>query len=377
MYQILKMEGRAKRGRLSTVHGVVETPVFMNVGTAAAIKGAVSTEDLEGIGTQVELSNTYHLHVRPGDDVVKQMGGLHRFMSWDKPILTDSGGFQVFSLAGLRKIKEEGVYFNSHIDGHKIFMGPEESMRIQSNLASTIAMAFDECAPSKAERSYVQASVERTTRWLERCKREMRRMNGLEDTINKEQLLFGINQGAVYADIRIEHAKRIRELDLDGYAVGGLAVGETHQEMYHILDETVPYLPVDKPTYLMGVGTPANILEGVERGVDFFDCVYPSRNGRHGHLYTNHGKINLFNAKYELDERPIEEGCGCPACKRYSRAYIRHLLKAKEMLGMRLCVLHNLYFYNTMMTEIRDALDLGRFASYKKEKLERMTGELA
>ncbi len=377
MYQILKMEGRAKRGRLSTVHGVVETPVFMNVGTAAAIKGAVSTEDLEGIGTQVELSNTYHLHVRPGDDVVKQMGGLHRFMSWDRPILTDSGGFQVFSLAGLRKIKEEGVYFNSHIDGHKIFMGPEESMRIQSNLASTIAMAFDECAPSKAERSYVQASVERTTRWLERCKREMRRMNGLEDTINKEQLLFGINQGAVYADIRIEHAKRIRELDLDGYAVGGLAVGETHQEMYHILDETVPYLPVDKPTYLMGVGTPANILEGVERGVDFFDCVYPSRNGRHGHLYTNHGKINLFNAKYELDERPIEEGCGCPACKRYSRAYIRHLLKAKEMLGMRLCVLHNLYFYNTMMTEIRDALDLGRFASYKKEKLERMTGELA
>ena len=377
MYQILKMEGRAKRGRLSTVHGVVETPVFMNVGTAAAIKGAVSTEDLEGIGTQVELSNTYHLHVRPGDDVVKQMGGLQRFMSWDRPILTDSGGFQVFSLAGLRKIKEEGVYFNSHIDGHKIFMGPEESMRIQSNLASTIAMAFDECAPSKAERSYVQASVERTTRWLERCKREMRRMNGLEDTINKEQLLFGINQGAVYADIRIEHAKRIRELDLDGYAVGGLAVGETHQEMYHILDETVPYLPVDKPTYLMGVGTPANILEGVERGVDFFDCVYPSRNGRHGHLYTNHGKINLFNAKYELDERPIEEGCGCPACKRYSRAYIRHLLKAKEMLGMRLCVLHNLYFYNTMMTEIRDALDLGRFASYKKEKLERMTGELA
>lgn len=377
MYQILKMEGRAKRGRLSTVHGVVETPVFMNVGTAAAIKGAVSTEDLGGIGTQVELSNTYHLHVRPGDDVVKQMGGLHRFMSWDKPILTDSGGFQVFSLAGLRKIKEEGVYFNSHIDGHKIFMGPEESMRIQSNLASTIAMAFDECPPSKAERSYVQASVERTTRWLERCKREMRRMNGLEDTINKEQLLFGINQGAVYADIRIEHAKRIRELDLDGYAVGGLAVGETHQEMYHILDETVPYLPVDKPTYLMGVGTPANILEGVERGVDFFDCVYPSRNGRHGHLYTNYGKINLFNAKYELDERPIEEGCGCPACKRYSRAYIRHLLKAKEMLGMRLCVLHNLYFYNTMMTEIRDALDLGRFASYKKEKLERMTGELS
>lgn len=372
MYQILKMEGRAKRGRLSTVHGVVETPVFMNVGTVAAIKGAVSTEDLEGIGTQVELSNTYHLHVRPGDHVVKQMGGLHRFMSWNKPILTDSGGFQVFSLAGLRKIREEGVYFNSHIDGRKIFMGPEESMQIQSNLASTIAMAFDECAPSRAERAYVQASVERTTRWLERCKREMQRLNQLEETINKKQLLFGINQGAVYADIRIEHARRIRELELDGYAVGGLAVGETHEEMYYILDETIPCLPVDKPTYLMGVGTPANILEGVERGVDFFDCVYPSRNGRHGHLYTNHGKINLFNARYELDGRPIEEGCGCPACKRYSRAYIRHLLKAREMLGMRLCVLHNLYFYNTMMTEIRDALDQGRFAAYKKEKLERM-----
>lgn len=369
MYQILKMEGRAKRGRLSTVHGVIETPVFMNVGTVAAIKGAVSTEDLEGIGTQVELSNTYHLHVRPGDLVVKQMGGLHRFMSWNKPILTDSGGFQVFSLAGLRKIKEEGVYFNSHIDGRRIFMGPEESMRIQSNLASTIAMAFDECAPSRAERSYVQASVERTTRWLERCRREMRRLNGLEDTINREQLLFGINQGAVYEDIRVEHARRIREMDLDGYAVGGLAVGETHQEMYHILEEVVPQLPTDKPTYLMGVGTPANILEGVERGVDFFDCVYPSRNGRHGHLYTGQGKINLFNAKYELDERPIEEGCGCPACRRYSRAYIRHLLKAREMLGMRLCVLHNLYFYNTMMAEIRDALDQGRFAAYKREKL--------
>ena len=372
MYKILKMEGRAKRGQLSTVHGVIQTPVFMNVGTVAAIKGAVSTEDLEGIGTQVELSNTYHLHVRPGDRVVKQMGGLHRFMSWNKPILTDSGGFQVFSLAGLRKIKEEGVYFNSHIDGHKIFMGPEESMQIQSNLASTIAMAFDECAPSKADRGYVQASVERTTRWLERCKREMQRLNQLEDTINRDQLLFGINQGAVYEDIRIEHAKRIRELELDGYAVGGLAVGESHEEMYHILDEVVPYLPTDKPTYLMGVGTPANILEGVERGVDFFDCVYPSRNGRHGHLYTNQGKINLFNAKYELDQRPIEEGCGCPACRRYSRGYIRHLLKAGERLGMRLCVLHNLYFYNTMMTEIRDALDEGRFAAYKREKLDRM-----
>lgn len=372
MYRILKQEGRAKRAEFTTVHGVIQTPVFMNVGTAAAIKGAVSTEDLEQIKTQVELSNTYHLHVRPGDRVVKQLGGLHRFMSWQKPILTDSGGFQVFSLAGLRKIKEEGVYFNSHIDGRKIFMGPEESMQIQSNLASTIAMAFDECAPSRADRRYVQASVERTTRWLERCRREMARLNSLEDTINRDQLLFGINQGAVYDDIRIEHAKRISELDLDGYAVGGLAVGETHEEMYHILEEVVPFLPQDKPTYLMGVGTPANILEGVERGIDFFDCVYPTRNGRHGHLYTNHGRINLFNAKYELDDRPIEEGCGCPACRRYSRAYIRHLLKAKEMLGMRLCVLHNLYFYNTMMEEIRDTLDNGCFAEYKKRKLEGM-----
>ncbi len=372
MYKLLKTEGRAKRGELHTVHGVIQTPVFMNVGTVAAIKGAVATSDLEQIKTQVELSNTYHLHVRPGDRVIKQLGGLHKFMSWDKPILTDSGGFQVFSLAGLRKIKEEGVYFNSHIDGRKIFMGPEESMQIQSNLGSTIAMAFDECAPSKADRKYVQASVERTTRWLERCKREMARLNSLEDTINPKQMLFGINQGAIFDDIRIEHAKIIREMDLDGYAVGGLAVGESHEEMYHILDEVVPYLPKEKPTYLMGVGTPANILEGVERGVDFFDCVYPTRNGRHGHLYTNHGKINLFNAKYELDDRPIEEGCQCPVCKRYSRAYIRHLLKAKEMLGMRLCVLHNLYFYNTMMEEIRDALDAGNFGAYKKQKLENM-----
>ncbi len=372
MYKVIKMEGRAKRGELTTVHGTVQTPVFMNVGTVAAIKGAVSTEDLEGIKCQVELSNTYHLHVRTGDKLIKQFGGLHKFMSWNKPILTDSGGFQVFSLAGLRKIKEEGVYFNSHIDGRKIFMGPEESMQIQSNLGSTIAMAFDECAPSKADRQYVQNSVERTTRWLERCKVEMNRLNFLEDTVNKNQMLFGINQGAIFADIRIDHAKRISEMDLDGYAVGGLAVGETHEEMYYILDEVVPYLPKDKPTYLMGVGTPANILEGVERGVDFFDCVYPTRNGRHGHLYTNHGKINLFNAKFELDPRPIEEGCGCPACKRYSRAYIRHLLKAKEMLGMRLCVLHNLYFYNTMMEEIRDALDAGNFAQYKKWKLESM-----
>ncbi len=375
MYKILKQEGAAKRGELTTVHGVVQTPVFMNVGTAAAIKGAVATSDLEQIKTQIQLSNTYHLHVRPGDKIVKQLGGLHKFMSWEKPILTDSGGFQVFSLASMRKIKEEGVTFHSHIDGHKIFMGPEESIQIQSNLASTIAMAFDECAPSKADRSYVQASVDRTARWLLRCKAEMVRLNALEDTINKNQLLFGINQGAVYEDIRIEHAKRISETDCDGYAIGGLAVGETHAEMYHIIEEVVPYLPKDKPTYLMGVGTPANILEAVERGVDFFDCVYPSRNGRHGHVYTNQGKLNLFNAKYELDPRPIEEGCGCPACMRYSRAYIRHLLKAKEMLGMRLCVLHNLYFYNTMMEEIRDALDVGNFAAYKRAKLDAMAGE--
>ncbi len=372
-YKILKQEGAAKRGEFHTVHGTIQTPVFMNVGTVAAIKGAVATSDLEEIKCQVQLSNTYHLHVRTGDKVIKQLGGLHKFMSWNNPILTDSGGFQVFSLAGLRKIKEEGVYFNSHIDGRKIFMGPEESMQIQSNLASTIAMAFDECAPSKAERSYVQNSVERTTRWLERCRVEMKRLNSLEDTINKDQLLFGINQGAVYDDIRIDHAKRIAEMDLDGYAIGGLAVGETHEEMYRIIESVEPYLPKNKPTYLMGVGTPANILEGVERGVDFFDCVYPTRNGRHGHLYTNQGKINLFNAKYELDQRPIEEGCGCPACKRYSRAYIRHLLKAKEMLGLRLCVLHNLYFYNTMMEEIRNALDEGRFAAYKKQKLDNMS----
>ena len=371
-YKLLKTEGRAKRAEFHTVHGTIQTPVFMNVGTIGAIKGAVSTMDLQQIGTQVELSNTYHLHVRPGDKIVKQLGGLHKFMVWDKPILTDSGGFQVFSLAKLRKIKEEGVYFNSHIDGHKIFMGPEESMQIQSNLGSTIAMAFDECPSSKADRKYVTDSVNRTTRWLARCKTEMARLNGLEDTINKNQLLFGINQGAIYEDIRIEHAKRIAEMELDGYAVGGLAVGESHEEMYHILEETVPYLPQDKPTYLMGVGTPANILEGVERGIDFFDCVYPSRNGRHGHVYTDHGKLNLFNQKYEKDMRPIEEGCGCPACRTYSRAYIRHLLKAKEMLGMRLCVLHNLYFYNHMMEEIRDALDAGDFAGYKKRKLEGM-----
>ena len=335
MYKLLKKDGNAKRGELHTVHGVIQTPVFMNVGTAAAIKGAVSTEDLEQIGTQVELSNTYHLHVRPGDTVIKKLGGLHKFMSWNRPILTDSGGFQVFSLAGLRKI----------------------------------AMAFDECPSSRADRDYVQRSVDRTVRWLVRCKTEMERLNSLPDTINPNQLLFGINQGAIFEDIRIEHAQRIAELDLPGYAIGGLAVGETHEEMYHIIETVAPHLPENKPVYLMGVGTPANILEAVDRGVDFFDCVYPSRNGRHGHVYTNHGKLNLFNAKYELDDRPIEEGCGCPACRRYSRAYIRHLLKAKEMLGMRLCVLHNLYFYNHMMEEIRDAIDQGRYQEYKKQKL--------
>ncbi len=371
-YELLKTEGRAKRGRFHTVHGVIETPVFMNVGTVAAIKGAVSTDDLRDIKCQVELSNTYHLHVRTGDKIIKELGGLHKFMAWDRPILTDSGGFQVFSLAGIRKIKEDGVTFNSHIDGRKIFMGPEESMQIQSNLGSTIAMAFDECPPALAERKYVEDSVARTTRWLHRCKEEMARLNSLPDTINKEQLLFGINQGAIYNDIRIEHAKAISELDLPGYAVGGLAVGESHEQMYDVLDHVVPYLPQNKPTYLMGVGTPANILEAVDRGVDFFDCVYPSRNGRHGHVYTNHGKLNLFNQKFEKDMRPIEEGCGCPACKTYSRAYIRHLLKAKEMLGMRLCVLHNLYFYNTMMEEIRNALDAGEFATYKKNKLASM-----
>ncbi|HJB86476.1 tRNA guanosine(34) transglycosylase Tgt [Mordavella massiliensis] len=375
MYQLLKKDGQAKRGRFTTVHGVVETPVFMNVGTVAAIKGAVSTDDLRGIKTQIELSNTYHLHVRPGDQVIRKLGGLHKFMAWDRPILTDSGGFQVFSLAGLRKIKEEGVYFHSHIDGKKIFMGPEESMQIQSNLASTIAMAFDECPSSVADREYMERSVDRTSRWLMRCKKEMERLNSLPDTINRQQMLFGINQGGIYEDIRIRHAKEIAELDLDGYAIGGLAVGESHEDMYRILEATVPHLPEDKPTYLMGVGTPANILEAVDRGVDFFDCVYPSRNGRHGHVYTNHGKLNLFNARYELDDRPIEEGCQCPACRTYSRAYIRHLLKAKEMLGMRLCVLHNLYFYNTMMEEIRDAIDAGNYQAYKKRKLEGMRGE--
>ena len=370
MYKILKKCGRAKRAEFHTPHGVIQTPVFMNVGTAGAIKGAVSTEDLEQLKCQVELSNTYHLHLRPGDKLIKEMGGLHKFMVWDKPILTDSGGFQVFSLGLLRKIKEEGVYFSSHIDGRKIFMGPEESMQIQSNLGSTIAMAFDECIGLPAERPYVEASVARTTRWLERCKKEMHRLNQLEDTVNPKQMLFGINQGATFEDIRIEHAKRISEMNLDGYAIGGLAVGESHAEMYRILDEVVPYLPEEKPTYLMGVGTPENILEAVERGVDFFDCVLPARNGRHAHVYTNKGKLNLLNAKYEKDDSPIDDTCGCPACRRYSRAYIRHLFKAKEMLAMRLCVMHNLYFFNTMMEEIRLALDEDRFESYKRTKLD-------
>ncbi len=369
MYKLLCRDGNAKRGEFHTVHGVIQTPVFMNVGTVGAIKGAVSTMDLKEIGTQVELSNTYHLHVRPGDEIVKKMGGLHKFMNWDRPILTDSGGFQVFSLAGLRKIKEEGVYFNSHIDGRKIFMGPEESMQIQSNLGSTIAMAFDECPSSVAERAYIQPSVDRTTRWLMRCKAKMDELNAAEGTVNPHQMLFGINQGGIFEDIRIEHAKRISDLDLPGYAIGGLAVGESHEDMYRIIEAVTPYLPLEKPVYLMGVGTPANILEAVERGVDFFDCVYPARNGRHGHAYTNFGKINLLNAKYETDPRPIESGCSCPACRNYTRAYIRHLLKAGEMLGLRLMVTHNLYFYNHLMEEIRSAIEEQRYSSFKKEKL--------
>ena len=366
-YTLIKKDGRARRGRLETVHGTVETPVFMNVGTVGAIKGGVSTEDLEEIGCQIELSNTYHLHVRTGDDLIRRFGGLHRFMSWDRPILTDSGGFQVFSLAKLRRIMEEGVTFASHIDGHKIFMGPEESMRIQSNLGSTIAMAFDECPDSRSERRYVEDSVHRTERWLVRCRKELDRLNSLPDTVNKDQMLFGINQGAVFDDIRMDNADYIREMDLDGYAIGGLAVGETHEEMYHILDVTIPHLPEDKPVYLMGVGTPVNIVEAVYRGVDFFDCVYPSRNARHGQLYTHHGKFNIKNARFAEDEGPIEEGCGCPACRRYSRAYIRHLIKAEEMLGLRLCVLHNLYFYNHLMEEIREAIDEDRYEAFHDE----------
>ena len=373
MYKLITKDGKAKRGVFSTPHGDIQTPVFMNVGTAAAIKGAVATSDLEDIDTQVMLCNTYHLHVRPGDEIVKQLGGLHEFTNWKRPILTDSGGFQVYSLAKLRNIKEEGVTFNSHVDGRKIFMGPEESMTIQSNLASTIAMAFDECPPAKAERSYIEKSVARTYRWLIRCRDKMNELNSMEGTINKEQMLFGINQGGVLDDIRIDHAKMITELDLPGYAIGGLAVGESHEEMYHVLDVTVPYLPEDKPTYLMGVGTPANILEAVERGVDFFDCVYPTRNGRHGQLYTNQGKINIKNKKYELDTRPIAEDCDCPVCKKYTRAYIRHLLKADEMLGMRFCVLHNVHFYNNMMKEIREAIENHSYKEYKQRKLMQVT----
>lgn len=375
-YTLLKKDGNARRGRLETVHGTIETPVFMNVGTLAVIKGAVSSMDLKEIGCQVELSNTYHLHLRPSDKVVKELGGIHEFMNWDRPILTDSGGFQVFSLSGMRKIKEEGVYFSSHIDGKKIFMGPEESMQIQSNLASTIAMAFDECIPNPSTRDYVKDSVARTTRWLERCKVEVDRLNLLPETINKEQMLFGINQGGVYDDIRIEHAKEIVKMDLDGYAIGGLAVGESHEDMYRVIETVVPHLPEDKPIYLMGVGTPTNILEAVDRGIDFFDCVLPARNGRHGHVFTADGRINLFNAKFELDKKPIDEGCQCPACKSYTRAYIRHLFKAKEMLAMRLCVLHNLYFYNKLMEEIRDAIDGGYFKEFKRNKLESWNGKI-
>ncbi|SNU05278.1 queuine tRNA-ribosyltransferase [Lachnospiraceae bacterium] len=373
MYKLITRDGLAKRADFETPHGVIKTPVFMNVATAAAIKGALSATDLEQIKTEVMLCNTYHMHVRPGEDIVYKMGGLQRFTTWSRPILTDSGGFQVFSLAKLRNIKEEGVTFSSHIDGRKIFMGPEESMNIQSALASTIAMAFDECPPAKAEREYVIRSVERTERWLLRCVDRMKELNSLDTTINKEQMLFGINQGAVYDDIRIDNAKRISELDLPGYSIGGLAVGESHEEMYHILDVTVPHLPLEKPTYLMGVGTPENILEAVDRGVDFFDCVYPTRNGRHGQVYTNQGKLNLKNKKYELDDSPIDPTCDCPVCKRYSRAYIRHLLKRDEMLGLRLAVMHNLYFYNNMMEEIRTAIEKHEWKAYKNKKLEGMS----
>ena len=367
MYELIKKDGLAKRGRLHTVHGVIETPVFMNVGTAAAIKGAVATTDLQEIKTQVELSNTYHLHVRPGDEVVKKLGGLHKFMNWDKPILTDSGGFQVFSLAGLRRIKEEGVYFNSHIDGHKIFMGPEESMRIQSNLASTIAMAFDECPPSLADRDYVQKSVERTTRWLARCKTEMERLNSLPDTVNPGQMLFGINQGATFADLRVWHMDQIAKIDCDGYAIGGLAEGEPAEVMYEIIDAVEPYMPADKPRYLMGVGTPSNIIEGVARGVDFFDCVMPARNARHGKLFTWQGTMNIKNAQYKLDDGPVDPQCDCPVCRKFSRAYLRHLFTAQEMLGMRLAVMHNLYFYNKLTARIRQALDTDEFDAFRAE----------
>ena len=364
MYTLLKQEGRARRGQFETVHGTIQTPVFMNVGTSAAIKGGISTQDLYDVKCQVELSNTYHLHVRPGDDIIYDMGGIHKFFNWDRPVLTDSGGFQVFSLSQLRKITEEGVQFASHVDGKRIFMGPEESMQIQSHIASTIAMAFDECIENPAPRDYVQKSVDRTTRWLERCKNEMARLNSLPETINKKQMLFGINQGGTYDDIRVAHMERIKEFDLDGYAIGGLAVGEEAAVMYHIIDVVEPHMPVDKPRYLMGVGTPWNILEAVYRGVDFFDCVMPSRNARHGYIFTWNGTMNINNQKYQRDPLPIDPNCQCPACKHYSRSYIRHLLKADEMLGMRLAVLHNLYFYNDLMEKIRAALDEGRYEEF-------------
>lgn len=372
MFKILHSNKNARRGEFKTVHGTIQTPVFMNVGTLAAIKGAVSTMDLKEVGCQVELSNTYHLHLRPGDKIIKELGGLHKFMNWDRPILTDSGGFQVFSLAGLRKIKEEGVSFNSHIDGHKIFMGPEESMQIQSNLASTIAMAFDECIENPAPYDYVKASCDRTYRWLARCKDEMTRLNSLPDTINKNQLLFGINQGGTYEDLRINHMKQIAKLDLPGYAIGGLSVGESHEEMYRILDVTLPHAPENKPRYLMGVGTPSNIIESVARGIDFFDCVIASRNARHGFIFTRHGTMNMMNEKYSCDLRPIDEQCGCPTCRNYTRAYIRHLFKAGEMLAMRLCVLHNLYFYNELMTRIRTAIEEDRFDEFRQENTEKL-----
>lgn len=368
MFRLIKTNGLARRGCLETVHGAIQTPLFMNVGTIAAIKGAVSSFDLDQIGCQVELSNTYHLHLRPGDKIVRQLGGLHKFMNWQRPILTDSGGFQVFSLSGMRKISEEGVTFSSHIDGRKIFMGPEESMQIQSNLASTIAMAFDECVENPSPYEYTKASAERTVRWLIRCKNEMDRLNSLEETINPNQMLFGINQGGTYKDLRIENMKQTAEIPLDGYAIGGLAVGEPTETMYDIIETVIPYMPADKPRYLMGVGTPVNIIEAVARGVDFFDCVMPSRNARHGHLFTEEGMMHILNAKFELDDRPVDESCDCPTCRRYTRAYIRHLFKAKEMLAMRLCVLHNLYFYNKLMENIRAAIEEDRFEAFRQEK---------
>ena len=372
MFKLLKTEGKARRGEFTCAHGTVQTPVFMNVGTQGAIKGALSAEDLKNIGCQVELSNTYHLHLRPTDKVVREMGGLHKFMTWDSPILTDSGGFQVFSLAGLRKIKEEGVYFSSHIDGRKIFMGPEESMQIQSNLGSDICMAFDECIENPSPRDYVIKSVERTTRWLERCKAENARLNALPDTVNKEQQLWGINQGGTYEDIRIAHMKRIAEMDLPGYAIGGLAVGETAEEMYRVIEAVEPHMPVNKPRYLMGVGTPSNIIEAVARGVDFFDCVMPARNARHARLFTWEGAINLKNAKYMTDNTPIDAQCDCPVCRRYTKAYVRHLFVAEEMLAQRLAVMHNLYFYNKLMEKIRQALDEGRFEEFRQEYSEKL-----